>query len=227
MRSNGTPITSSCKKLTSLSIEVLDKQFLFFRPADLETLWDQLTDEEFALDERIPYWIEIWPASILLSQWLMTSKHLLCRRRCLELGCGLGLVSTVASLLGAKAYGLDYEFEALTHARLSASYNQVRPCWIQMDWRSPGFKPQSFDYLLGADILYEKRFFDPLITLLDNNLRPGGKAWLSTPNRPISKDFFSKVQTIGWKATILDFKKITYQGFQDMAIELWEVDPKS
>jgi len=36
------------------------------RTADLETLWDSIGEDDFGEDERLPYWAELWPASVLL-----------------------------------------------------------------------------------------------------------------------------------------------------------------
>ena len=74
------------------------------RAADLEALWDAMTEDAAAFeDERIPYWAELWPSSLVLAEWLALRRADIAGRRCLDLGCGLGLTALVGQWLGARA----------------------------------------------------------------------------------------------------------------------------
>ena len=110
------------------------------RETDLESLWAAMTtfSGPDADDERIPYWTELWPSSLVLADWLYERRDLLRGRACLDLGCGIGLTSLVGSWIGARVIGMDYEMEALRYARRNAARNGVpQPGWAVMDWRRP------------------------------------------------------------------------------------------
>ena len=206
-----------------LHIDVLGHSFSLCRPADLETLWDQLSAEDQDQDERIPYWVEVWPAAILLAKWVLSHAGQLKGKTCLDLGCGLGLCSQAMATCQARVVGVDYEQVALEYALHSAKSAQ-NVLWMGMDWRKPCFKPGSFPLILGADILYESRFFSPLLALWQEALAPGGRIWLSTPDRAVSRSFLSTtLPQAGWMARCLCHEPVSHASFQHMEIMLWEI----
>lgn len=204
-------------------IEILDRNYCFERPGDLETLWEQMDEEDFCADERLPYWVEIWPASIFLARWLRQNHHLYENRWCLDLGCGLGLTTAVASEFSTRVLGMDYEFQALSCARHSAGLNNLTSSnWGLMDWRNPGLKKNSFSFIWGADILYEARFFEPLRFLFNNLLAPQGTIWLSLPQRRVTDPFWARLQKDNWDVTRLDQEFISYKEYQ-MRVFIFEL----
>ncbi|WP_320172467.1 methyltransferase domain-containing protein [Maridesulfovibrio sp.] len=173
------------------------------RTADLETLWESIGEDDFGDDERLPYWAELWPASVLLGEWLYRNAGLIRGRRCLDLGCGLGLTAIIGQSLGAEVVAFDYEIEPLFFARGNSVLNSVRqPLWLQMDWRSPALADSSFDFIWGGDILYEKRFFDPLEKLFRRVLKPGGTIWMAEPVRDVSLPVWEQLESMGWNTAL-------------------------
>ncbi|MBT8764132.1 methyltransferase domain-containing protein [Desulfohalobiaceae bacterium Ax17] len=204
-----------------IKLNVARQKWLLKRPADLETLWTEM--DELDQDERIPYWVEVWPASKLLGEWLIKNKQNIRGKLCLDLGCGLGLTSLIASKLQAKVIALDYAWQALYFGRQNSLLNDVcSPLWVQMDWRTPGFKEKSFDYILGSDVFYERRFFEPISTLFDRFLAPGGKIWLGDPERTVSKDVWTRLKSLGWQVRRVASKKVELEN-QKAMVNLWEV----
>ena len=59
----------------------------------MEALWERLGQDGFGTDEHMPYWAEIWPASLLLAAWLGARRSMIAGRRCLDLGCGMERLS--------------------------------------------------------------------------------------------------------------------------------------
>ena len=51
------------------------------------------------IDERIPYWLELWPSAIGLARHLCSLGPMLSGQTTLELGCGIGLPSMVVKKL--------------------------------------------------------------------------------------------------------------------------------
>lgn len=207
-----------------LEVDICGRFFRFERPADLESLWSAMDEADLGRDERIPYWVEIWPAAILLAQWILESAPSLAGQTCLELGCGLGLCACAATACSARTVGVDYEPEAVRYAHANARLNNLpSQLFALMDWRSPGFKKRAFSYILGADIVYEKRFFDPLLSLFDTALAPGGRIWLTAPIRNVSKDFWTLLERRGWRPKRLRRRAVTYREYNNMDVELWEI----
>lgn len=167
------------------------------QPADLEELWAAMGPADFA-DERIPYWTEIWPASLGLAQWL--ARQPLAGKFCLDLGCGLGLAALAGVAAGARVLACDYEPAALLATRRNAALNDLpAPALVCMDWRRPCLAPGGLDIVWAADIIYERRSFQPVLDCLRSLTAPGGKIWLAEPGRAIFQPFASLARACGWR----------------------------
>ncbi len=207
-----------------IRLKAAGREWFFARPADLEALWEGMTEEKFLADERLPYWVEIWPASIALSDWLLTQRHALQGQPCLDLGCGLGLTALVGQSLGAKVLAMDYEPEALEYAQYNAWLNKVpQPLWFVADWRAPAIKAGAFSFIWGGDIMYERRFVEPVLNFLEYALAPGdngrggndrgnndrgGRAWLAEPNRNVYAFFEEQLEARGWTSECVYSAKV-------------------
>lgn len=212
--------------------EVAGRIWRLTRPADLETLWQGLGEEDFGDDERLPYWVELWPAAVLLARHVARNAEQVRGRFCLDAGCGLGLGALVAASVGGRVLGFDYEPEALVHARQNAVVNQelldgnAAPRFAVMDWRKPALARGSVDLLLGADILYEQRFFEPVAALLDHALAPGGVAWIADPDRSVSAPAWKRLEGLGWSVTTPYSGRVAQSG-QDMFVHLRQISRKN
>lgn len=196
------------------------------RPADLESLWAALGQEDFGADERLPYWVELWPAAVLLARFIEERAAEVRGRVCLDAGCGLGLSALVAASCGARVLAFDYEPEALAYARHNAVLNGLPegggPLWAVMDWRAPAVAPGRADLLFGADILYERRFFEPVAALLDFALAPHGRAWIADPERSVSAGAWERLEKLGWRVATPCTARVA-QGGQDMTVHIREL----
>src|SRR5687767_15951723 len=84
----------------TVSIEVGDRTLSILRPRNSD---DLIREEDFVKDERLPYWADIWPSSTVLAAHLVALAEKRKRRvrgKGLELGCGVGLVTTAAIIAG-------------------------------------------------------------------------------------------------------------------------------
>ena len=150
-------------------------------------------------DERLPYWTELWPASIALCSWLFQKREAIRTRICVDIGCGLGLTALVAQWLGARVLAMDYELEALRYARENAAHNEIAsPLWTVMDWRRPALARHCASYLWGGDIMYESRFASPVLDFMEYTLAPGGRAWVAEPCRSVYDAFRNALHSRGW-----------------------------
>jgi predicted nicotinamide N-methyase len=208
--------------------EVAGRVWRLARPADLESLWEGMGEEEFGDDERLPYWVELWPAAVLLARFVAQRTDEVRGRSCLDAGCGLGLSALVAASAGGRVLAFDYEPEALAYARRNAALNRellggnAPPQFTAMDWRAPAVARGSVDLLLGADILYERRFFEPVAALLDHALAPGGVAWIADPERSVSAPAWERLSALGWRVETPLSGRVA-QGGQDMHVHIRQI----
>ncbi len=214
-------------------VRLLGKDWFLERHGDLESLWEAMGEDpqqcgRFGQDERLPYWVELWPSAILLGEWLGARGEALRGRRCLDLGCGLGLTTLAGASCGAQVVGLDYEWPALFYAQRNGLKNSdktaVPPLWVQMDWREPGLSPGAFEYIWGADIMYERRFIEPVAEVLRYALAPGGTVWIAEPGRTIYEPFTEHMRSKGWRceqAHRARVRQVTSPG-PPVRVNIWE-----
>ncbi|MDO9082150.1 MAG: methyltransferase domain-containing protein, partial [Humidesulfovibrio sp.] len=173
-------------------------------------------------------WVELWPAAVLLARWVARNADSVRGRLCLDAGCGLGLSALVAASLGGRVLAFDYEPEALAYAQRNGAQNRellggnASPLFMAMDWRRPALARGSADLLLGADIFYERRFFEPVAALLDFALAPDGVAWIADPERSVSAPVWERLAALGWQVTT-PFSGRVAQGGQDMHVHIRQI----
>jgi predicted nicotinamide N-methyase len=104
--------------------------------------------------------------------------------RVVELGCGLGLPSLVASARGAQVVATDWAADAVELLAENAARNGLAVVAEVRDWRQTW--PERFDLVLAADVLYERRNVEPLVERL-RELAP--IALLALAGRPYEDTF--------------------------------------
>jgi predicted nicotinamide N-methyase len=177
---------------------------------------DELIDEtEFAHDERLPYWAELWPSARGLARHLLDAPGPNASAggaasdeeragggwdgvRVLELGCGVALPSLALRRRGADVLATDWYEDALRFARANAARNGLAPLRTQpLDWRHPpgGW---GWDVVMAADVLYEPRNVAILATLLQRVTAPGGTVLIADPGRLYAGDFFRTMRAEHW-----------------------------
>jgi len=206
-----------------LHVHAAGRSWSLERPADLESLWQGLDETDPEAEEHIPYWVELWPATLALCDWLARNAQSLAGSRCLDLGCGLGLSALVASDLGAEVVGMDCEEDALRYASGNARLNGVpQPLWVRMDWNHPGFSAGTFDCIWGGDVFYEQRFFEPLEALLLRCLAPEGRVWFGDPERTVSRNVWSRFARRGWRVRNQGQVVVPFEHSR-MTVNVWEL----
>lgn len=218
------------KKLSTytpvITVEACGRQWTLHRAADLESLWQAMAENDFGDDERLPYWTELWPSSLVLADWLYASQERIKGRICLDMGCGLGLTALVGQWLGAHVLGMDYEPQALAFARRNATANGIaQPGWTVMDWRTPAVQHGCADLVWGGDIMYERRFVQPVLAFLDHALAPHGVAWVAEPGRTVYTAFREELDRRGWQAKRVHMAQTEalYEQPAPVTVHLWEL----
>src|SRR5947199_9852180 len=106
--------------LVEETVAVGDDPINLLRPRESDEL---LVEEAFEREEFLPYWAELWPSSVALAR--AVGARALRGARTLELGCGLGLVSTAAAQAGGRVLATDWSAEAVRFAVDNAARNRV------------------------------------------------------------------------------------------------------
>jgi ETFB lysine methyltransferase len=177
------------------TVIVAGSPFTLLKVRDTNRLVDEIEPSMFALDERLPYWADIWSSSVALAQYCLEAWSLT-GRTVLELGCGLGLAGIGAARAGGIVTLTDYEDDALCFARLNAAMNLPADLCAadltlkRLDWRSMD-DPGTFDLILASDVVYERRNFLPLLDVVGRALAPHGRALVTDPDRSMGKEFVS------------------------------------
>jgi predicted nicotinamide N-methyase len=172
--------------MTEQVIALRDGEIRLLRPRDSESLLDE---DAFAENEFMPYWAELWPSGEALARRL--SGRALRGARILELGCGLGLPSMVAARAGARVLATDWSDAAVALLRVNALANDIELQVARVDWSTAGalVAQAPFDLVLAADVLYEQRNVELLLSLLP---QLGDEIWLADPGRAVTEGFLEQ-----------------------------------
>ncbi|XP_042587535.1 protein-lysine methyltransferase METTL21C-like isoform X2 [Cyprinus carpio] len=126
----------------------------------------------------------IWPGAVALCQYLEKNREQfdLLDKAVLELGAGTGLVSIVASLLGAWVTATDLP-DVLSNLNFNLSRNTRGRCrytpqvaalvWGQDVKRDFPSSIYSYDYVFCADVVYHHSFLEDLLITMQYFCKPG------------------------------------------------------
>ncbi len=149
---------------------------------------DLISEQEFAIDDRLPYWADLWPASVVLSRFLRGLRG--GGRTLLELGCGSGVVATAAARAGFEITATDYYADSPQFARLNTWRNaQVEITTRCADWNRWPSDLRGFDLVVASDVLYEQRNAPLIARVMAQSLGPHGEGWIADPGRVGSAGF--------------------------------------
>ena len=176
-----------------------------FRLAALEDAADLLDEADFAKsfleEDRAPYGLELWPAAIMLAEYVLLNGQD-AGRQAIELGCGVALVSIAAARTGWRVIATDHEPTALRFAEYNASLNNAGiEAYELLDWHHPP-KGRRFERILATDVLYQLVDHRPILQCLEKLLLPGGEALVADPNRGVADRFPSMAKSHGFEVTV-------------------------
>jgi predicted nicotinamide N-methyase len=163
---------------------------------------DLINEDDFDIDERLPYWAEIWPSGRVLASRVAGLSG---RGRFLELGCGAGIVSAVAARRGFEVLASDYYDEAVAFTRLNAHRNDLPAITGRtVDWRRWPDELGRFDVVVAADVVYEKPYPSLVADVFQRTLAPAGVGYMADPGRPGIKAFVEECRNRGLTIRAID-----------------------
>jgi predicted nicotinamide N-methyase len=189
----------------TLQMDVLDLEMTTIRDLDesIDILCSHFGEEnqdKSLAEEHCPYFGVMWEAGIGLSQFLTSD---LCKgKKILEIGCGLGLPSFVATRFGGHVIATDFHADVPVFLDINQKTNNIQFEYQVMNWRSEIERTKNdlgtFDLVLGSDILYESQHSMEVAKALIAFLNPGGKIILADPGRAYIQKFISTMKELGY-----------------------------
>jgi predicted nicotinamide N-methyase len=153
--------------------------FSILKPANSD---DLIREEDFVKDERLPYWADVWPSSLILAGKLLGLKGR--GKTALELGCGVGLSTLAATTAGYDVLSTDYYEDALDVTRANVFRNLGKLARTRLvDWRHFPDDLGRFDLVFASDVLYETEYAELLPVILNRVLVQSGIALIADPGR--------------------------------------------
>jgi predicted nicotinamide N-methyase len=143
--------------------------------------------------QEFPLWAKIWQASWVLADYL-AGMPVKAKKKFLELGAGIGLVSIAAAAFGHRITMSEHNHDALQFARANALINECpRLPIVDLDWNRPQ-SPGRFDYIVASEVTYNKEDCQLLVKLLKACLKPDGQVILAGEMRKSSMDFYKELE---------------------------------
>jgi predicted nicotinamide N-methyase len=166
------------------TVDIGDRQFEILRPRDAEAL---INEADFDRDERLPYWADVWPSSLVLGARLREERG--AGRTLLELGCGVGVVGLAAASAGFDVTLSDYYEDALLFARVNLARAGFDAVARALDWRALPDDLPTYDAVAASDVLYERPYAQLVVEVIDRTLAHDGIALVADPGRVAAPEF--------------------------------------
>jgi predicted nicotinamide N-methyase len=187
-------------ELASTRVSIGGREFDLLRPRSVD---DLISEEDFAVDERIPYWADCWPSARVLAERIARRDGR--GLRFLELGCGIGLVSLAAATRRFRVLATDYYGGALEFTSANARRNGLQRLDTRLvDWRKLPDDLGTFDVVAASDVLYEQPQAGLIAAALARTLSPAGLGLVSDPGRRTATALADECAARGLKAECID-----------------------
>ena len=161
------------------------------RPKDPDSVLETITDEEYEKDKFLPYWAEIWPSSQSLYKYLLEEMNIGVDTggHALEMGCGIGSISALLASKGMYCTAADISPQACMYALYNMKNNGGIGSALCCDFRYPPLINNKFDLIIASDVLYERRWIEPVLTFIQNMIAMNGQALIADPCRSHWEEF--------------------------------------
>jgi predicted nicotinamide N-methyase len=142
-----------------------------------------------------PYWALVWAGARVLARHVV--DNLECGDKAvLDVGCGLGLVALAAARKGARVTAVDREVAPIEFVLASAAANEIAVDALVCDVVRGDLR-RRFDFVLAADLLYERPEFDALAKALAGLVAPSGVVWVADAQRVDTAPFYDAASRAG------------------------------
>jgi predicted nicotinamide N-methyase len=175
------------------AMRIAERDVTLLSPANAD---DLISEDDYVLDERLPYWADLWPSAQILGNEVAIMR--LAGQRVLELGCGLGVVAIGAAMAGADVTATDYYEDSLLFAKLNVADATGKDIATRMvNWVEMPDDLGRFDVVLASDVLYEHRYASLVADAIAKTLVRGGEAIVADPGRIALDEFLEECSDRG------------------------------
>ena len=160
-----------------------------------------LADEQEFFGARcahLPYGVALWPSAIALAHEVTARADAFRGRTVLELGAGTGLPGIIAASYAARVVQTDGDAAALSLCRRNGARNNVATIAYQVAEWTRWTDTARYDWIVGADILYDEAMHPFLRLCFETQLAPGGRILLADPFREESRWLLETLEASGW-----------------------------
>jgi predicted nicotinamide N-methyase len=168
-----------------------DRQLEIFVPdaKQIQEFYEQRKNREI----DFPYWSQVWPAAVALSEFIIANPIYVKDKTVLELAAGLGLPSVVAAKWAKDICCSDYDATAVAVVEKTIAHHQLYNMRAaKLQWQNlPDKIP--VDTLLLSDVNYNPEDFEALFEMIQQFINNGTCVLLSTPQRLLAKPFIEKL----------------------------------
>jgi len=168
----------------------------------MDDVLEAISDRDYEKERCSPYWAETWPSASAMFRFIMGSGF---PDTCaaIELGCGLGVISSALCARGLFTVSADIAYQACCFAAFNITRNNGAAKVVCADMCESPFR-RKFDLAVASDILYEERLIDPLLDCIRDLLVPDGRALIADPCRRFWNRFKERAAEKEFSLELLD-----------------------
>jgi predicted nicotinamide N-methyase len=142
----------------------------------------------------------IWDSSQILAHHMCAFQ--IEGKKILEIGCGLGLTSLLLSQRMANITCTDYHPEAEKFLQTNIALNTGRAIpFFRADWAKESTHDETFDLILGSDLLYESGHHLVLPAFIERHAKDTCDVILVDSNRGYLKQFTAGMKALSFSCT--------------------------
>lgn len=139
----------------------------------------------------------VWESSEILAEKM--SSYDIEGKRILEMGCGMALSSLLLNARNADITATDYHPEVSKFLPENVSLNNGKPIpFLCTNWLNQEDGLDTFDLLIGSDLLYEEQHIDQLIDFVVRHSKPHCEVIIVDPGRGHHAKFSKKMVSLGY-----------------------------
>ena len=142
-----------------------------------------------------PYWGKVWPAAKALQNFLLEEGYtFIHKKQVMEIGCGLGLPSFIASLYSDSVLATDYHLDAIDQIEINLRHWPTKNIQTKLfNWQND-FVDNHIEVLLMSDVNYDPASHESLKRLIGQFLSNSNNTiLLSTPDRIMGVNFIDNI----------------------------------
>jgi predicted nicotinamide N-methyase len=164
--------------LTPIPVGVEGKRLEIYGIGNWDRFVSELAEKGEEYIKEFPFWIKFWEASFVLADDLVRCP-LKPGSEVLEIGAGMGLTGLFLAAHGHRVTITDFDEDVLALLSLNAGHNGLNTVTVRrLDWLDPDLTG-TFDVICGSEVVYQERFFAPMISLFHRYLKPSGVVHLA------------------------------------------------